>query len=40
MLGSNPNEAQAVNKLQVVFRNEAKTVSAKANSIKVTLMQC
>lgn len=40
MLASNPTEAQAVNKLQVVFRNEAAAVSAKANSIKVTLMQC
>ena len=40
VLASSPNEAQSINKLQVVFRNEAKTVSMKANSIKVTLMQC
>lgn len=40
LLAANPSEAQTVNKLQVVFRNEATAVSAKANSIKVTLMQC
>lgn len=40
LLAGNPSEAQATNKLQVVFRNEAQTVCGKANSIKVTLMQC
>jgi hypothetical protein len=39
-LAANPPEAQATNKLQVVFRNEAQIVSGKANSIKVALMQC
>jgi hypothetical protein len=40
MLAANACEGQAAKKLQVVFRNEAQTVSGKANSIKVTLMQC
>ena len=39
-MAANPPEAQATNKLQVVFRNEAQIVSGKANSIKVALMQC
>lgn len=40
LLTASPHEAQSINKLQVVFKNEAKSVSVKANSIKITLMQC
>ena len=38
-LGSNESEAKALHKLQVVFKNEDKNLTAKTNSIKVTLMQ-
>jgi hypothetical protein len=40
LLAANPCEAETLNKLQVVFRNELGAVRGRANSIKVTLMQC
>lgn len=39
-LSHNEDLANAVHKLQVVFKNEAVSLTAKTNSIKVTLMQC
>lgn len=40
LLTANPNEAHEINKVQIVFKNEAKSITTKSNSIKVTLMQC
>lgn len=39
-LNSNEAEAKSLHKLQVVFKNEANALTSKANSIKVSLLQC
>lgn len=39
LLANNVTEANTLNRLQVVFKNESASVTAKANSIKVSLMQ-
>jgi hypothetical protein len=39
-LARNETEAKALHKLQVVFNNEATALTARTNSIKVSLMQC
>jgi hypothetical protein len=36
----NPQQADQLKRMQVVFANEATNISSKANSIKITLMQC
>ena len=39
-LAVNQPQAKSLHKLQVVFNNEAKSLTTKTNSIKVSLMQC